>query len=488
MLAVLVWWTVVAGVLVRLLPRASLPRESVVAGVLLAALAGLTVVSIAWASDNGGAFDEGVRAMGYVGVFALVVLASPEGSGRGWLTGLAIGLTVVSVLALASRMLPDLFPDQGVVAALPETAGRLSYPLGYWNGLGALLALGGVLLIALAGLARSRMGRAAATAAIPLPALAVFLTSSRGASIALAVGLVLLFAFGRNRPQMAVATAIGAAAGGLLVLASVDRDLFIDGRTGAVGFDTEAHEMLLLTLVVVAAALTLRALLDPLVERVKVPRQVAVGVSIAAAIVLAGALLAVDPMERLDQLKAPPTTQEGPGARGLTTSHLTSTEGTGRYQFWHAGLDCLQERPDRRDRGGGLRALVGAARFARLLRAQRALALHRGRGRVGGGGAAASARLPRGGGSRGSAHAKVPGRGGGGPGGRRPRRARGGAGRGRRGVDLEIPGAFVPVIVVAGVLAGPALSHGRPALVRVGAGSYGRRRGGGRGLRGGGHD
>ena len=29
----------------------------------------------------------------------------------------------------------------------------------------------------------------------------------------------------------------------------------------------------------------------------------------------------------------------------------------------------------------------------------------------------------------------------------------------------EIPGAFVPVIVVAGVLAGPALSHGRRALV-----------------------
>ncbi len=73
--------------LVRLLPRASLPRESVVAGVLLAAFAGLTVLSIAWASDNGGAFDEGVRAMGYVGVFALVVLASPAGSGRAWLTG-----------------------------------------------------------------------------------------------------------------------------------------------------------------------------------------------------------------------------------------------------------------------------------------------------------------------------------------------------------------------------------------------------------------
>ena len=31
--------------------------------------------------------------------------------------------------------------------------------------------------------------------------------------------------------------------------------------------------------------------------------------------------------------------------RGLVTRHLTSTEGTGRYQFWNAGWDGLQERP-----------------------------------------------------------------------------------------------------------------------------------------------
>ena len=126
-------------------------------------------------------------------------------------------------------MIPWLLPDQGVVSALPEAAGRLSYPLGYWNALGAMLALGAVLLIALAGTARSMLGRAAATAAIPMPALALFLTSSRGASIALAVGLVLLFVLGRERLRMAVATAIGGVAAGALVLAATARDLFIDG-------------------------------------------------------------------------------------------------------------------------------------------------------------------------------------------------------------------------------------------------------------------
>ena len=56
------------------------------------------------------------------------------------------------------------------------------------------------------------------------------------------------------------------------------------------------------------------------------------------------------------------------------------------------------------------------------------------------------------------------------PGGRRPS-PRSAAGLAAAAVEWtwEIPGAFVPVIVVAGVLAGPALSHGRPALVPRGS-------------------
>ncbi len=465
MLAVLVWWVVVAGVVTRLFPRTALPRESVVAGVLIVAFASFTVLSIAWASDNGGAFDEGVRAVGYAGIFALVVLGSPGGSGRSWLTGLAIGLTALSAIALASRMIPGLFPSQRVVAALPETAGRLSYPLGYWNGLGATLALAAVLLIALAGTARSTLGRAAATAVIPLPALAVFLTSSRGASIALAVGLVLLFVFGRERLRMAVATAIGGVVAGVLVLSSTARDLFIDGRTGAVGFDNQAHEMLLLTLVLVAAALTLRALIDPVVERVHVPRRMTVGVSIAAGLILAAGLVAVNPLERWDQLKAPPKL-DNPGTRGLTTSHLASTEGTGRYQFWHAGWTAFKSAPVHGVGAAGyepwwaqhgsldyfvrnahslpieVAAELGVAGLLLLFGFFGAViyAGSRTRRSSWGGDEAALA---------GGALAVL------------------GAGLAAAAVEWtwEIPGAFVPVIVVAGVLAGPALSQSRRSLV-----------------------
>ena len=74
-------------------------RAAVGAGACLAALAAWTAISIGWASDDGGAFIEVVRALGYLGLFVLVVIASPRASARMWLSGLALGLLVVAGLA-----------------------------------------------------------------------------------------------------------------------------------------------------------------------------------------------------------------------------------------------------------------------------------------------------------------------------------------------------------------------------------------------------
>ena len=50
-----------------------------------------------WGVDDGGAFDDTLRAVAYAGVFALVVVASPARSARSWLAGLGIGLVALSV-------------------------------------------------------------------------------------------------------------------------------------------------------------------------------------------------------------------------------------------------------------------------------------------------------------------------------------------------------------------------------------------------------
>ena len=453
-----VWWAVVAGVLLRLFPRAPVPAEALVAGGSLVALTGFTALSMGWGVDDGGAFDDTLRAVAYAGVFALVVVASPARSARSWLAGLGIGLVALTVVALASRMAPSLLPDPDLSAELAATRGRLSYPLGYWNALGALLALTAVLLVALAGLSRSVIGRALATAAVPLPALGVFLTSSRGGAVAGAVGLVVLLVLSPRRVRLVTAVILGGTGAAILVLAAMSRELFTDGRIQAAGYDTEANVMLVLTLVVVGAVLTLRPMVDDLVERVRVPRAVSAIVAVGAAAALIVGLLGADPVERWHELKAPPDTQEQVSGRGLVTRHLTSTEGTGRYQFWKAGWEAFKTEPLRGVGAAGYEpywAQHGSLDY--FVRNAHSLFVETGAelGVVGllllvgffGAAITAGVRRRLGGEDPAAAAALL---------------AVLGCGITAAGVEWtwEIPGAFLPVVVVAAVLCGPALMPG----------------------------
>jgi O-antigen ligase len=471
-IAVVVWWAVVAGVLLRAFPRAAVPREGLVAGAAITGLTLFTVLSMGWGVDDGGAFDDALRAVVYTGVFALVVVASPARSARDWLAGLAIGLVAVSVLAVGSRLIPSLFPESDLVTALPEVRGRLSYPLGYWNALGALLALTSVLLMGLAGLSRTVVGRSFATAAIPLPTLGVFLTSSRGGAVAGAVGLVILFALSRNRVRLVAAGTIAGAGSAVLVVAAVGRDLFTDGRVNAAGYTPQANSMLLLTLVVVAAALTLRPLVDPLVERIHVPRTVSIVAASLAVVALVVGLVGADPVERWHELKAPPDTAANVEGQGLVTRHLTSTEGTGRYQFWKAGWEAFESDPLKGVGAAGYEpwwaqhgSLDYYVRNAHSLFVETAAEL----GIVGlllllaflGAPIAAGVRHRLAGEERAAAGVLL---------------AVLGCGITAAAVEWtwEIPGAFIPVVIVAALLAGPALWPGperrRQARLALGAG------------------
>ena len=179
-----VWWAVVIGLAwERGLARA-FPAAAVGAGACLAALAAWTAISIGWASDDGGAFVEVVRALGYLGLFVLVVIASPRASARMWLERPRAGprgrrRTGASPAASSRRSSATRISAR----FLPAAAGRLSYPIGYWNGLAAAMAAGVLLLVWLGGHARAAWLRAVAVAAIPLPILVIYFASSRGGVI-----------------------------------------------------------------------------------------------------------------------------------------------------------------------------------------------------------------------------------------------------------------------------------------------------------------
>ena len=69
---VAVWWAVLIAIALGGRPRSRVPTPALGAGICLAALAGWTAISIGWASDNGSAFFEAVRVLGYLGLFVLV--------------------------------------------------------------------------------------------------------------------------------------------------------------------------------------------------------------------------------------------------------------------------------------------------------------------------------------------------------------------------------------------------------------------------------
>ncbi|MGH2591285.1 MAG: hypothetical protein ACRDGW_10890, partial [Actinomycetota bacterium] len=267
----LIWWAVIVGLAVGAWPRAPVPQPAITAGLCIAGLGLLTGLSMAWASDDGRAFIELVRVAGYAGLFALVILASPEGSARSWLLGLAIGLAAVAALALGSRFEPSLpGDDQGLGDALPTAQGRLSYPLGYWNGLGACMALGAVLLVWLGAQGETRRGRAVAIGALPPVLLALYLTASRGGLAAAVVGLAILLALGPARLQLASGLALATGAGALLIALTGLRSPLVDDPGSAVA-RFAGDEILLATAIIALAAGLGRYAADASLVRLAVP-------------------------------------------------------------------------------------------------------------------------------------------------------------------------------------------------------------------------
>lgn len=352
--ALLVWWVVLIGVAFGIWPRARVPGRALAAGGGLLALVALTGLSIAWTADDGAAFTELVRASGYLGVFTLVVLASPAGSARPWLSGLAVGLTAVAALALGSRIEPGWFPEQDLVTLLPSVSTRLSYPLNYWNGLAACMAAAIVLLAWLSAHGLTRAGRAAALAALPVPSLVIFLTSSRGGVAALAVGLIVLVAAAPNRTRVVTCAVLGAAGAAVVIALANAREAFVDGRTEAEGAAAQGHEMLIALVVVGVLLAGVRLAADGVMQRLAVPRWVGLAAVAAVAVGAVVALVAADPAHRLDEFNDPPA-PPGP-ERGFVTRHLASAEGSGRYQFWQTGLDAFEREPVRGIGAGGYEA------------------------------------------------------------------------------------------------------------------------------------
>jgi O-antigen ligase len=254
-------------------------------------------------------------------------------------------IAFVAVLALASRLIPGLFPEATQTGAfLPGAHGRLAWPLNYWNALAALMALGVPLLLATATSAETIAGQAAAAAGLPLCALCAYLAFSRGGAIAMAVAVLAFFAFTSERiPKLA--TAIVAAAGSVALIASaVGRPAIEKGLHNAAAHHQGATLIVLVVIVCMAVALA-QAALALLVRRLRGSGELAVAHT-PAAIFVAGAIvvivvvaLAVGAPTRLSHawrdFQRPSSTALGQNS----LARFGSVSGHGRYDYWRVGVN-----------------------------------------------------------------------------------------------------------------------------------------------------
>ena len=156
---------------------------------LLALLAGVTGLSIVWAVQPNDAWLETSRTLAYLAAFgagiALVRLA--PGHWGALIEATVIAAAVVAVYALLTKVFPTaLNPD--------ETFARLREPFGYWNAVGLMAALGGPGCL---WLGARRHGHPAVNAlaypVLMLLLVALLLSYSRGALLALGVGCAVWF-------------------------------------------------------------------------------------------------------------------------------------------------------------------------------------------------------------------------------------------------------------------------------------------------------
>jgi hypothetical protein len=347
------WWLLGVGAAFGIASaRSGINRLAVVALGLLAAFVVWILISVNWATDAERAFAQFNQVSLYVAVLAIAIVLARLVPAPWVVGGVALALAAIATVALVSRCFPSTFGLQQGLNILAALVSRLSFPLGYWNGLGIEVALCYPLLLALMTSRRSRV--ASAMAALPLPILAavMYLTSSRGAFVAAAVGVIAFLLLTPKRWAAAAALVVAGAAGAVAVAFLVHRDALVNGelvQTALGGTQAspawvhQGHQAALLIAIACVVTALVWAGLAELGKRVSTPPRAA-GVAVVVAVVglFLVAVVASHPVRRVDQFKS----NSGFGSHGTATAnHLLTTSGSGRWQFWTVAVSEFKAHP-----------------------------------------------------------------------------------------------------------------------------------------------
>ena len=308
-----------------------------------------TLASSGWSEAPARGLTEFDRALLYLLLLAFIGLHA-----RGpmhlavllrWV-GLAIAITCA--VALATRLLPSTFPtDAGV------NVSRLAFPLTYWNAMGIFCGLGAILLTHLTASEHEPAAvRVAAAAGLPIVAVALYFTFSRGGIAACIAGVIIYLVLAHPLGLIGALPAFG-----LPVAFALQRAYSADllARDDLSGADAREQGKALLVAVVVSvvAAAALRALalrVDTRAGRIELNSRTrraayaATGVVALFAVVVV--VVAFDLPERLDNAYTEFVAETGnPRESGDLRTRLTNLNNNGRLAHWRVAREAAHRHP-----------------------------------------------------------------------------------------------------------------------------------------------
>jgi O-Antigen ligase len=347
------WWIVLLGVLLGVLPAARLSRDQRATLAALVALAAWTGLSALWSQSSERTIAELSRLSTYAALLTLALLGVRAGARRWLVGGITTALAAIAVLALLSRLHPAWFPPDETAQFLPGSRSRLNYPLNYWNGLAAMTALGMPLVLHFMTSARRLLLRALCAAALPAMIATLYLTFSRGGWIELAAGLLVYLALTPGRGWRLASLAAGGASGALLIAAIYQRPAIDHGLLATSAGRHGGNELIAVGLLVCAGAALVQGALALLEGHLRTPawlrhiqhrRRRVLGLSALVALVVFFASGGPRTVSHAWRDFKNPGLQVAQGQLNAE-GRLGAVSGNGRYQYWSSALDAFAKHP-----------------------------------------------------------------------------------------------------------------------------------------------
>jgi hypothetical protein len=352
---VAVWWAVLLGVAVEALPVPGRSRAGLAVLGLLAGFGVWTAISLGWTQSAERTADELARVATYLGVLVLgtCLVTRRRAGARQVLHGVAFGLGLVAALGVLSRLQMSWFPVNELGKVLPgiEIERRLSYPLGYSSGMGALAGMALPLLLAATASARTIAGQALAAAAIPLAGLALYLSTSGTGAIVAAAAMLAFLALAPDRLPKLLTLAAGAGGAALLALAVESRDALARGLP-APAAEAQGDEVMWIALGTCAAVAAAQVGIGLAARNLRRPRwlrptrnEALVATAAVVLVAIPVAIAAGLPGEASDRWEVFKSHGKGAQAAPSSPASILDSTSSGRYQFWQSAIDAGESDP-----------------------------------------------------------------------------------------------------------------------------------------------